>query len=81
MGKTLEAKDAVEIADIGFRFGQVVTEARRFPMDVVQLHQLLIRMKPYREVFASHVDGSREELNKIHPMPDGSPRFNYEIPK
>jgi len=38
-------------------------------------------MKPYREIFEPYVQIANAELNRAHPLPDGNPRFSYEIPR
>ena len=71
----------MEILEIGTEFSGVVVDARIHPMDVSKRDELLQRMKPYREFFEAIVQDSVRELNTRHPMPDGSPRFDYQIPE
>lgn len=77
--KDLTLDDAVKIANIGMEFGRVVEDAMRYPMNVIKRDELLERMIPYKELFEQMVQASVEELNKRHPRPDSTPRFDYKI--
>ena len=76
----LTIDDAVEILRIGVSFGRVVYAARAYPMAVTEMNKLLERMKPYRAIFEEEVKSSMDELNRMLPMADGKPRFDYKIP-
>jgi len=75
----LTLDDAVKIANIGVEFGRVVADATRYPMDVTKRDKLLGQMRPYKEIFQPMVQASVDELNKKHPLLDGTPRFDYKI--
>jgi len=75
----LTLDDALEIANIGVEFGRVVADATRYPMDVTKRDELLEQMRPYKEIFQPMVQASVDELNKRHPLTDGTPRFDYKI--
>ncbi|MFH1358362.1 MAG: hypothetical protein ABIH37_00570 [archaeon] len=76
---SLTLYDAVKIADIGMKFGRIVADATGHPMDVSGREELLKQMIPYKEIFQPIVQASVDELNRRHPLRDGTPRFNYQI--